>query len=610
MLLITFSSTFSSWHNMTDLKFWFTMSKIRILTISYWISYWIRRDTTTARHLQYDVAVTFPDRNDMLVTTERLTTVCHACHMSYEDNILCILKYPRSNKLLTRWQLYLRIIDASIARCFIERSYPILSGKWLAFCDTFACANNSCADLECRASQISFEPHSEGETWRLSHKCPTSMLVTLVKGPRKSLSADVRIRNQCLSLFFPIVGQYGGKYWQELSWGLQFDNGLDAVKVPLLRRLCFESYSATTVDMKQRGSGPTEATTRRPTQATCPRSLRILRSFGTSLWKRRPERNSPNLTSSKTAPTSRRYQLQRPWRRTRRQTCGSSWPAELALAADMGGVLSLSKHEDLRVALQSAKLEVPPSEHGRVWTQQSGNAHEEFWNQLSLRAEGKVAVGLASRQISRVPHAGIARQGSRFFSIQRTVAAVCGRLRNTNTQPVMFTKGGAQQETASTNDRGRRADERGQWQGKWCVTLRVQDEVVRRSQGYNWKWWPRHKDRAGDSLRRCSHKKWLGPGQFDSGVCFLMVYCVTLAVLATWRCRFGHSDSGSPLLFHGLGRQCRSAQHWPNQVLPACFFLAERVTRIGLITRSLFINKISPIFKRLPSHSNLGSLTL
>ena len=52
-----------------------------------------------------------------------------------------------------------------------------------------------------------------------------------------------------------------------------------------------------------------------------------------------------------------------------------------------------------------------------------------------------------------------------------------------------------------------------------------------------------------------------GPGHFDSGVFFFMVYCVTLAVLVTSRGSFGHSDSGSPLLFHGLGRQCRSAQY-------------------------------------------------
>ena len=60
----------------------------------------------------------------------------------------------------------------------------------------------------------------------------------------------------------------------------------------------------------------------------------------------------------------------------------------LGLAADMGGVLSLSKHEDLRIALRSAKLEVPPFEHERS----SHATRKEFWNQLSLRAEGKVGL--------------------------------------------------------------------------------------------------------------------------------------------------------------------------------------------------------------------------
>ena len=42
---------------------------------------------TTTRHLQCDDAEIYTDRNDMFVTTERLTTVisCHACHMSYEN---------------------------------------------------------------------------------------------------------------------------------------------------------------------------------------------------------------------------------------------------------------------------------------------------------------------------------------------------------------------------------------------------------------------------------------------------------------------------------------------------------------------------------------------
>ena len=131
--------------------------------------------------------------------------------------------------------------------------------------------------------------------------------------------------------------------------------GDNVVKVPLHRRPWFESYSASMVDMKQRGSGPTDAATRRLTQATCPQTLRILRSFSASLWKRRPEGNSAlrALPPSVEAHTSTDLRVELALQR-------------LALAAGVGGVLSLSKHEDFRVALQSAKLEVPPSEHARV----------------------------------------------------------------------------------------------------------------------------------------------------------------------------------------------------------------------------------------------------
>ena len=63
----------------------------------------------------------------------------------------------------------------------------------------------------------------------------------------------------------------------------------------------------------------------------------------------------------------------------------------LGLAADMGYLMSYEKHEELRLTLQRAKLEKPPPGYAPVSLVQVRNAHKEFWNQLSLKAEGRLA---------------------------------------------------------------------------------------------------------------------------------------------------------------------------------------------------------------------------
>ena len=63
----------------------------------------------------------------------------------------------------------------------------------------------------------------------------------------------------------------------------------------------------------------------------------------------------------------------------------------LGLAAEMGGVMSFSIHEELRLALRDAALERPPPGYAKVSVHQLRAAHKEFWNQLSIRCEGKVA---------------------------------------------------------------------------------------------------------------------------------------------------------------------------------------------------------------------------
>ena len=63
----------------------------------------------------------------------------------------------------------------------------------------------------------------------------------------------------------------------------------------------------------------------------------------------------------------------------------------LGLAADMGGVLSFAQHEDLRLTVQRAALEVPPSGYARISLKQTRCAHKECWNEMSARANGRIA---------------------------------------------------------------------------------------------------------------------------------------------------------------------------------------------------------------------------
>ena len=79
-------------------------------------------------------------------------------------------------------------------------------------------------------------------------------------------------------------------------------------------------------------------------------------------------------------------------------------------------------------------------------------------------------------------------------------------------------------------------------------------------------------------MRRCSRAKRLGPGHLDSGVSSLSIYCGTLAVLVTSRCWFGHSDCGSPLLFHGLGKHVEGRSTGTTKSSVHVFFLAESGT--------------------------------
>ena len=57
----------------------------------------------------------------------------------------------------------------------------------------------------------------------------------------------------------------------------------------------------------------------------------------------------------------------------------------------MYSVLSFAKHENLRLTLQRAALEVPPSGYARISLEQTRCAHKELSNQMSVRAEGRIA---------------------------------------------------------------------------------------------------------------------------------------------------------------------------------------------------------------------------
>ena len=56
----------------------------------------------------------------------------------------------------------------------------------------------------------------------------------------------------------------------------------------------------------------------------------------------------------------------------------------------MGKLMSFSKHEELRLTLQSARLEEPPRGYARTSQQQALGAHKEFWTQLAQKTAGKL----------------------------------------------------------------------------------------------------------------------------------------------------------------------------------------------------------------------------
>ena len=61
------------------------------------------------------------------------------------------------------------------------------------------------------------------------------------------------------------------------------------------------------------------------------------------------------------------------------------------LAADMGHLRSFDKHEELRLELQSARLEEQPPGHAKVSLQQCLRMHKEFWSQVATQAGGRIA---------------------------------------------------------------------------------------------------------------------------------------------------------------------------------------------------------------------------
>ena len=200
----------------------------------------------------------------------------------------------------------------------------------------------------------------------------------------------------------------------------------DPVQVPLLRRLWFESYSATVVEIKQRVSG-LEAASRKLTQ---PELVARRWATQTKLCGLRLEGELDvsddlvNAFAGMTATQTIKYVgLEKATKRelgiegittdlhvVKEGAFLKEIPAptatnadvstelrvelslqRLGLAAAMGGVLSFAKHEDLRLTLQRAALVVPPSGYARISLEQTRCAHKEFWNQMSVRAEGRLA---------------------------------------------------------------------------------------------------------------------------------------------------------------------------------------------------------------------------
>ena len=202
----------------------------------------------------------------------------------------------------------------------------------------------------------------------------------------------------------------------------------DAAKVPLMRRLWFECYSATMIEIKQRVSPGQGGSMRKLTQpeltakrAEIANKLKginlegeldvsddLINAFAnmahtqviTYVGIEKATKRVLGIEGVATDPHIVKDQAgalrEIPAPRLPNADTSSELRAELAmqrlsLAADMGGVLSYEKHEEMRLAFQRARLEDPPNGFNRITSVQVKNAHKEFWNQLSILSKGKVA---------------------------------------------------------------------------------------------------------------------------------------------------------------------------------------------------------------------------
>ena len=203
--------------------------------------------------------------------------------------------------------------------------------------------------------------------------------------------------------------------------------GDDVTRVPLLRRLWFECYSATMVEIKQRVAGGPESAHRKLTQpelnsrrAETKAKIRGLVLQGeldvsddlinyfanmvtTQTIKYVPVEKSTKRELGIEGVTTDPHIVKDmagllkevPGPKGTEVDTSTDLRIELALqrlwlAADMGYLMSFDKHEEMRLVLQHARLETPPPGYAPVSQAQTRNAHKEFWNQLSLKAQGRL----------------------------------------------------------------------------------------------------------------------------------------------------------------------------------------------------------------------------
>ena len=176
--------------------------------------------------------------------------------------------------------------------------------------------------------------------------------------------------------------------------------GEDKAKVPLLRRLWFEAYSATMIEIKQRVTGHPDGTTRKMTQPELVARRKATEAKVPGIKLRGELDVSDDLIGlfdhMATTQTITFVPLEKatkrelgiegikvdphivkegsflrevPGKPTQEVDTSTDLRVELALqrlglAADMGGVLSFHVHEELRLALREATLETPPPGYG------------------------------------------------------------------------------------------------------------------------------------------------------------------------------------------------------------------------------------------------------